>query len=244
MKRRSKHLSTDTIADSLVRARALSADVVFDAHANAYLPVLDGYAKRPIISTITRISFDADGAFRAAEHFPVTVDRDGGRTAYNDGHVTYPTEALETTRERVAAMNLAFATAPLSQNYLARVAYQPLSAFGLAVRVQDAFGHGNLYKVSGTDLVFVPDPSIPSRLVREALQTVALDRIVDESIRAESALVADRHLAGDPVCAELRHIPRGCLTRDVQAAYVSILRGVLETPGYRDEVGDELPELF
>ncbi len=156
------------------------------------------------------------------------------------------TAALTTNAKaiQIAAMEDTFATAPLSQNYLARAAYQPLNSFGLAVRVQDAFGHGNLYRESGSDLVFVADPSIPSHLVREALQTVALDRIVDESIHAESALVADRHLAGDLVPAELRHIPRGCLTRDVQAAYLSILRGVLETPGYRDEVGDELPELF
>lgn len=158
--------------------------------------------------------------------------------------VNEPTLASHTAAHQMAAMEDAFATAPLRQHYLTRMASQPLSAVGLAIRVQDAFGHGHLYRKDGSELVFLPDPSILSHLVREALQTVALDRIVDESIRAESALVADRHLAGDPVCPELRHIPRGCLPRDVQAAYLSILRGVLETPGYRDEVGDELPELF
>lgn len=158
--------------------------------------------------------------------------------------MTTATLAPSAEATKTAAMHRAFATAPLSQNYLSRMASQPLSTFGLAVRVQDAFGHGHLYRQSGSGLVFLPDPSIPSCLVQEALQTVALDRIVDESVRAESALVADRHLAGDPVCAELRHIPRGCLTRDVQAAYLSTLAGVTETPGYRDEVGNELPELF
>lgn len=141
-------------------------------------------------------------------------------------------------------MKHAFETAPLSQNYLARVVYQHLDAFGLAVRVQDAFGLGHLYKMSGDDLVFIPDPSIPSCLVREALQTVALDRIVAEAVASESALAAERHYDGLPVCPELKFIPQGCRTKDVRDAYLAILRGVLEAPGYRDVVGNELTELF
>lgn len=153
--------------------------------------------------------------------------------------ITASSEAIQT-----AAMKHAFATTPLPPHYLSRVVYQPLNAFGLAVRVKDALGDGILYRNAGTEFVFIPDPSIPSHLVREALQTVALDRVVAEAIYAESALAADHHLAGDPVCKDLSYIPRGCLTRDVQAAYLSILRGVIETPGYREQVGAELPELF
>lgn len=141
-------------------------------------------------------------------------------------------------------MKNAFATMPLSQYYLSRVVYQHLNVAGLAERVQDAFGLGNLYSKLGAELVFLPERCIPSHLVREALQTTALDRVVAEAIYAESALAADRHLAGDPVCPELRYIPQGCLARDVKTAYLSILRGVLETPGYRDQVGAELSELF
>jgi hypothetical protein len=145
---------------------------------------------------------------------------------------------------QVVAMKQAFATAPLSQNYLTRVVYQPLNAFGLAVRVQDAFGHGHLYAKLSSALVFLPDASIPSHLVLEALQTVALDRVVTEAIYSESGIAADRHLVGLPICRELHYIPQGCRTSEVRDAYLSILRGVLEDPGYRDQVGEELPELF
>lgn len=145
---------------------------------------------------------------------------------------------------QVAAMKQAFATAPLSQNYLPRVVYQPLNAFGLAERVQEAFGHGNLYIKRGADLVFMPDPSIPSHLVREALQTVALDRVVAECIYTESLFAADRHSSGLPVCPELRYIPEGCRATDVRDAYLAILQDVLQDPDYRQEIGAELPELF
>lgn len=153
--------------------------------------------------------------------------------------ITASSEAAQLDR-----MKNAFETTSLRQYYLNRVVYQHLDVNGLAVRVQDAFGLGHLYSKIGAELVFLPERSIPSHLVREALQTTALDRVVAEAIYAESALAADRHLAGDPVCPELRYIPQGCLARDVQAAYLSILRGVLETPGYRDQVGEELSELF
>ena len=157
------------------------------------------------------------------------------------------TETLEA--RQLSVMNYAFAAAPFHQHYLTRVVSQPLTLEGLAMRVQEAFGLGELYDKrytpdDGKFLVFLLDMSIPSDLVRQALQTVALDRVVAESIRAESALAADRHLGGDPVCRQLDYIPRGCRTRDVQAAYIEILNEILQTPGYRDQVGAEFTELF
>lgn len=224
-------MSTDTLFNSLTRALALEPEAVYDDHANAFLPVLAATKKRPIVS-IGAVG-NSDGFQRVRV---ITADRDGGRTSYDDGHVVEPRE--------VRKMKHAFETTPLRQHYLSRVVYQHLDVNGLAVRVQDAFGLGHLYSKIGAELVFLPERSIPSHLVREALQTTALDRIVAEAIYAESALAADRHLAGDPVCPELRYIPQGCLTQDVQAAYLAILRGVLKTPGYRDQVGNELSELF
>lgn len=162
--------------------------------------------------------------------------------------MTLATLTAEPEAAQLTAMKHTFATAPLHQHYFTRVVSQPLNLDGLAFRVQEAFGNGELYNnpftADGNVLVYLPEPSIPSQFVREALQTVALDRVVAEAVRAESFLAAERHLAGDPVCEELRHIPRGCLARDVRGRYLEILRGLLEIPDYRDQVGEALPELF
>lgn len=160
---------------------------------------------------------------------------------------TLAADTIPDARKKAALekMKLIFVTAPLPQHYFARVAYQSLDAAGLALRVDAAFGFGQLYTMKDDEFTFLPDPTIPSRIVREALQTSALDRIVSESIQTESALVADRHLSGRmPVPPELKYIPQGCLARDVQEAYVAILNAVLETPGYRDQVSAEMLELF
>lgn len=160
---------------------------------------------------------------------------------------TLTADAITNTKKKstLEKMELTFSTAPLPQHYFARVAYQSLDTAGLAFRIQEAFGHSELYTMEGDKFTFLPDRSIPSRIVREALQTSALDRIVSESIQSESALVADRRISGRmPVPPELKYIPRGCLARDVQAAYVSILTAVIDTPGYRDQVGAEFDDIF
>lgn len=152
---------------------------------------------------------------------------------------------------QIASMEQAIATAPFHQHYLTHVVYRPLTIDGLADRVQEAFGNGKLYdkrysRAAGDYLVFLADQSIPSDLVRQALQTVGVDRIVNETISAESVLAAERHFQGQKwgFCPELWDIPQGCPVESVQAAHVAIVRGLLEIPGYRDQIGAELPELF
>lgn len=159
------------------------------------------------------------------------------------------TSSLEA--QQIDTMNRAIADLEFHPHYLTRVANQPLTPNGLAFRVQAAFGNGELYdtRYTATDdlhLVFLADPSIPPHLVRQALQTVALDRIVAETINAESAMAAERHFQGQAggLCPELRRIPRGCPVRDVQDAYVAIVRRLIKTPGYRDQIGDELTDVF
>ncbi|KRF05604.1 hypothetical protein ASH00_09050 [Arthrobacter sp. Soil782] len=147
--------------------------------------------------------------------------------------------------EELTGMKLAFATTPLPQGYLNRVVYQPLRDHGLAIRVQEAFGHGHLYTREGSDLIFVPDPSIPSHLVIEALQTAGVDRVVTEAIEAEAAFAADRHASGSLwTTPELRGISKNCTTSDFRTAYLTVLRTVLQDPNYRNRVGAELPEIF
>lgn len=162
--------------------------------------------------------------------------------------MTLATLTAEPEAAQLTAMKHKFATAPLHQHYFTRVVSQPLTLDGLAFRVQEAFGNGELYNkpytAGGNILVYLPEPSIPSHLIREALQTVALDRVVAEAVSKESLLAAERHYAGNPVCEELKHIPRGSLERDVSDRYLEILQGLLEIPGYRDQVGAELLELF
>ena len=152
---------------------------------------------------------------------------------------------------QIASMEQAFAAASFHQHYLTRVVYQPLTLDGLALRVQEAFGNGALYdhrysRGAGDNLVFLPDPSIPSDLVRQALQTVGVDRVISETINAESALAAEHHFQGRKFgfCPELRDIPQGSPVSAVQAAHVAITRRLLEIPGYRDQIGAELLETF
>lgn len=113
--------------------------------------------------------------------------------------------------QQIATMEQALATASFHQHYLTRVVYQSLTLDGLALRVQEAFGNGALYDhryshASGDYLVFLPNPSIPSDLVRQALQTVGVDRVVSETINAESVLAAENHFQGQKfgVCPEAR----------------------------------------
>lgn len=153
--------------------------------------------------------------------------------------ITASSEAIQ-----LAAMKHVFETTLLPPHYLTRVVYQPMTIAGLATRVQEAFGLGHLYRNSGSDFVFLPEPTIPSHLVLEALRTVALDRVVAEAICTEAGLAADRHSSGLPTTPELGYIPEGCRAADVRDAYLAILQDVLQDPDYRQEVGAELPELF
>lgn len=154
---------------------------------------------------------------------------------------------------QLSVMNQAFATAPFHQHYLSRVAYRPLTLDGLSLRVQEAFGNGALYdhrwhrQEAEEFLVFLPDQSIPSHLVRQSLQTVALDRVVAETIRAESVLAAKNYCqsARWGFAPELRRIAQTSPTVEtVQAAHVAITRGLTEIPGYRDQVGVGLMDQF
>lgn len=231
-------MQSDTLFRSLTRSLALSSEAVYSDRAQVFLPVLEGHTRRP---TVAPAAYGNEKGLTASY---VTIDQDGGRIAHDDGRIR--AMSRETAREdyQAATMAKTFAAAPLAESYLVNVVYQPLSLVGLAVRVQQAFGLGHLYtKSADGDLIFLADPSIPSRLVRYALQTVALDRVVVEAIYNESVLAAARHGEGGPVCRELNGTPQGPAGQ-IRAAYLAILRGVLETPAYRDLVGNELPELF
>lgn len=153
-------------------------------------------------------------------------------------HTSYPATV------RPAGMASAVTAAPFTETYFKKVVYQPLNAFGLAIRVQEAFGNGRLYDKHHGDLIYLADRSIPSALVLQILKTVALDRVVAATQSIECFMTARRYPVGDPTCPELRGFPLDSSPWQIRSEHRAILHRTLQAPDYRDQVAKELPELF
>jgi hypothetical protein len=79
----------------------------------------------------------------------------------------------------------AISAEPVHESYRSDAAL-PVTAYGIACRI-DRLLEGRVYKRWGDNLIWLADESIPTDVVREALQTVAADRVM-ELMRAEEAV--------------------------------------------------------
>lgn len=84
----------------------------------------------------------------------------------------------------------AIGSEPVHESYLSGAVLHPVTAYGVACRI-DKLLEDRVYRRWGDDLIFLADTSIPTDVVREALQTVAADRVLELMRTQEKVPPAD-----------------------------------------------------
>lgn len=79
----------------------------------------------------------------------------------------------------------AISAEPVHESYRSGAALHPVTAYGIACRI-DRLLEDRVYNRWGNDLIFLADESVPTDVVREALQTVAADRVMELMLTAEN----------------------------------------------------------